>query len=668
MTYQRSGDDDAVADDPVMTSLSTEWDLDAALEMALQRQRELNEQPVLRLKVTILDETMPGLTLYDAIQAALFHNRLCFHLLGVDSMCISPLSGFSPRTSSPPVRSLTHAIPAASRQVSRANMSSAGRSLSLGDDWLVVEERPSLNACQGITNEKPDFLPARIVKATCGRLIQAVREMSRKMALSQSDWLSYLDPKGRVVRADEMRAKVFFGGIHPELRPIIWRHLLGVFPANMTAKERMQYVIQFHKKYLQLRKEWQSKDPSEIRQLTDMVMKDVRRTDRRHPYFNVDDGHPRLLKLHNVLVTYAVNNPDVSYAQGMSDLASPFIVLYEMEADSYMCFSQLMKRMKYHFVLDSTAIRQKFSDLRQLLQHADFPYYDYLKQREADDLLFCYRWVLLDMKREFEFSDALKTLEITWSVIPNIPGPGDEPYELPFAGDVIEEPIRSLSDSENDLFDVDFQVGEQQRFEEEKEDDEEDDEEEDGMGAVVEEFNSLIPSEFSLNWDPPPAKGLSEEDRHVIASESGQFKSGLSLTASTETTVTVTSTSTMNASKPNDTADANELRQTLTVSNDQVDSLDDLNSLQVDPFVCGAGNPFTMCACLALLLQQRDHIMQNELDYNELAMHYDRSSRKQNFSKFLARARSLFISYLKQSHSSDMSATFTAICNVDFDV
>ena len=37
---------------------------------------------------------------------------------------------------------------------------------------------------------------------------------------------------------------------------------------------------------------------------------------------------------------------------------------------------------------------------------------------QADDLLFCYRWLLLEMKREFVFDHALKALEVTWSSLP----------------------------------------------------------------------------------------------------------------------------------------------------------------------------------------------------------------------------------------------------------
>ena len=47
---------------------------------------------------------------------------------------------------------------------------------------------------------------------------------------------------------------------------------------------------------------------------------------------------------------------------------------------------------------------------------------------QADDLLFCYRWLLLELKREFVFDDAQLMLEVLWSSLP--PDPPDETLSL----------------------------------------------------------------------------------------------------------------------------------------------------------------------------------------------------------------------------------------------
>ncbi|CAB1423946.1 unnamed protein product [Pleuronectes platessa] len=51
--------------------------------------------------------------------------------------------------------------------------------------------------------------------------------------------------------------------------------------------------------------------------------------------------------------------------------------------------------------------------------------------------------------------------------------------------------------------------------------------------------------------------------------------------------------------------------------------------------------------CLSILLEHRDHIIKNSLDYNELAMHFDRLVRRHNLSRVLQRAKALFADYLQ---------------------
>lgn len=65
------------------------------------------------------------------------------------------------------------------------------------------------------------------------------------------------------------------------------------------------------------------------------------------------------------------------------------------------------------------------------------------------------------------------------------------------------------------------------------------------------------------------------------------------------------------------------------------------------PTEFGGGNPFLMFLCLTILLQHRDYIMQNNLDYNEMAMHFDKMVRKHNVNKVLSQARRLYQDYLR---------------------
>lgn len=118
------------------------------------------------------------------------------------------------------------------------------------------------------------------------------------------------------------------------------------------------------------------------------------------------------------LCRYALNHPTVSYCQGMSDLASPLLVTMGDEAHAYICLCALMTRLYPNFLLDGEAMTLKFSHLTESLQVYDPDFYNYLKLQQADDLLFCYRWLLLEMKREFAFDDALRMLEVLWASLP----------------------------------------------------------------------------------------------------------------------------------------------------------------------------------------------------------------------------------------------------------
>lgn len=100
-----------------------------------------------------------------------------------------------------------------------------------------------------------------------------------------------------------------------------------------------------------------------------------------------------------------------------------------------------MSRMKFNFMIDGIAMTKKFAHLTEALQFYDIEFYNYLKHHQADDLLFCYRWLLLEMKREFAFEDSLRMLEIMWASLP-IDQPEKEMklFEKEFEVVVVETP------------------------------------------------------------------------------------------------------------------------------------------------------------------------------------------------------------------------------------
>lgn len=73
------------------------------------------------------------------------------------------------------------------------------------------------------------------------------------------------------------------------------------------------------------------------------------------------------------------------------------------------------------------------------------------------------------------------------------------------------------------------------------------------------------------------------------------------------------------------------------------------------PTVFGGGNPFLMFLCLTVLRQHRDFVMRNNMDYNELAMHFDKMLRKHDVTRVLNQARLMYAAYLKQYNNNTIS-------------
>lgn len=251
--------------------------------------------------------------------------------------------------------------------------------------------------------------------------------------MSDMEFHNYLDSGGFMVKPNEFRLAIYQGGIEPSLRRVAWRHLLNIYPADMSGRDRFDYMKRKEEEYRKLRDEWREKfrnntATEEVKYVAGMVKKDVLRTDRSHDFYAGNDENENTLSLFHILVTYALTHPDVSYCQGMSDLASPLLVTQKDEGQAYICFCALMNRLRENFTTEGNAIMTKFRHVSDLLYMYDPVLHSHLVQNSAGDMLFCYRWFLLELKREFPFTDALYVQEVMWATLP--PNPPDHELSL----------------------------------------------------------------------------------------------------------------------------------------------------------------------------------------------------------------------------------------------
>ncbi|XP_055294871.1 small G protein signaling modulator 1-like isoform X2 [Sitodiplosis mosellana] len=141
------------------------------------------------------------------------------------------------------------------------------------------------------------------------------------------------------------------------------------------------------------------------------IEKDVQRCDRNYWYF----ANENLDKLRNVICTYVWEHLEVGYMQGMCDLVAPLLVIFDDESMSYSCFCRLMERMIENFP-SGNAMDMHLANMRSLIQILDSEMYDTMMMYgDYTHFYFCYRWFLLDFKRELVYTDIFLTWEMIWA-------------------------------------------------------------------------------------------------------------------------------------------------------------------------------------------------------------------------------------------------------------
>ncbi|XP_044849751.1 small G protein signaling modulator 2 isoform X4 [Mauremys mutica] len=141
------------------------------------------------------------------------------------------------------------------------------------------------------------------------------------------------------------------------------------------------------------------------------IDKDVQRCDRNYWYFTAAN----LEKLRNIMCSYVWEHLEVGYVQGMCDLLAPLMVILDNDQLAYSCFSHLMKRMSQNFP-NGGAMDTHFANMRSLIQILDSELFELMHQNgDYTHFYFCYRWFLLDFKRELLYEDVFTVWEVIWA-------------------------------------------------------------------------------------------------------------------------------------------------------------------------------------------------------------------------------------------------------------
>lgn len=281
---------------------------------------------------------------------------------------------------------------------------------------------------------------------TCLRHFNQVPNNWRGIPVQLHVWKEAFSCAGRLNDPMVLKYSIFMGGVGVNTRSLVWPFLLGFYSWDSSNEERRKLKAGKKIEYEHLKKNWnllyavaEKKDTMclkeipgaarfRIRKRVDReyadcleaaigIKKDVVRSDGIRRVV----GRKKMLtarSMETILNVYAMHNRSLSYCQGMCDFLSPLIDVLECEVENealiFWCFVGLMHRVESNFRVDEAGIRWQLSKLKKILCYADRELS--LLFEECDpDLCSCYRWIILQFKREFQCSAALRLWEVLWT-------------------------------------------------------------------------------------------------------------------------------------------------------------------------------------------------------------------------------------------------------------
>ncbi|XP_074597006.1 TBC1 domain family member 15/17 [Brevipalpus obovatus] len=216
--------------------------------------------------------------------------------------------------------------------------------------------------------------------------------------------------------------RVFKGGIatHP-LRRKIWPLILGLTDnIDMDWSELKSLYDHYNKQWRAILPDQESRFTA-YRERKNLIERDVIRCDRTHPFFA--NSKENLDKLQQLLMAYIMYDFDTGYVQGMTDLASPLLFVWEGDVTkAFWCFVSIMKLFRRNFELTQNSMSNQLTALMKLIKITDPVFAQYLTNNESDNCYFAFRWLICLFKREFmksktdDYDDCLIVWETIWSL------------------------------------------------------------------------------------------------------------------------------------------------------------------------------------------------------------------------------------------------------------
>lgn len=227
-----------------------------------------------------------------------------------------------------------------------------------------------------------------------------------------------------VVDLDSLR-EIAWSGVPSDMRPLVWRLLLGYAPTNSDRREvvlmrkRLEYVDCVSQYYDIPNADKAEDELHTLRQIS----VDCPRTVPDVAFF-----HQPVIQacLERILYIWAIRHPASGYVQGINDLATPFLVVFlsehmegemedwvvskltaaklsNVEADCYWCLSKLLDNIQDHYTFAQPGIQRLVFKLKELVRRIDEPVSKHMERQSLEFLQFAFRWFNCLLIREIPF-------------------------------------------------------------------------------------------------------------------------------------------------------------------------------------------------------------------------------------------------------------------------